>query len=438
MSDNLVNRSLSLLNTNDLNNVKSSDIDNIINSVFGADPVPNTTQHHIGCNKCRIVEDHAKGIIVCEDCGQVVDDVYDTIYEYHPHDGNEGDTSRTNIAYNKLLPHSSLGSTVNCNGRMRKLQIWNSVIYKERSLIAIFKQIHTICIHHNISKQIEDDSRIINYYVGKKIHLDGKNRGKPIITRGDNRKGIIGATLLIACTRNGEPRSTKEIALYCGIDEKDINKGLKSLRNILLGDAIIKDTGTSRISDFIQRKCDELQIKNVHANMALTIANNIERLNLASNHTTYSLSAACILLMGELNNVKHITRKKLSEVFDVSDVTIGKTYMQLEKYKTILTNDKLVYALLDKFNAKNKQRKITRCIWVQMEKFGVDTSEYTIDNTELSEASNVILYNARTLNFNNMEKHLSEIEQLFEFIDGAIMNEYNWIIKRFTNNNAHI
>ena len=409
-NNNALTISLNTLYTNNMHNMRGSDIDNIIMSVFGTNDVPQTRL----CPECHhddFVEDYSKGILICK-CGQVIDNLYDAIYERHQHDGDEGDMTRSNIAYNKLLPQSSLGTSLKGKGKIRKLQMWNSMQYRERSLMTIFKQIHTICTKHNIIKRIEDDTKIINSRISTKVHQTGKNKGKPIITRGDNRKGIIGATHLISCTRNGEPRSTKEIASYWGIDEKDINKGLKSLRCILVDDDIIKDTGTSKVTDFIRRKCDELQIKNKYTEIAIIIANNTDKLNLASNHTTYSLSAACILLMAEMNNIQCINRKRLSSIFNVSDVTIGKTFTQIEKYRNILVDNQQVNAILKRVDKFKQKKFINRAIWTQMKRFGVDTSKYMLDDSDIKDMKTYV--DAATTKLDASLKTLNNTEEIYK------------------------
>ncbi len=361
----------------DFANINVSDLDDIIDNVFDNKNNSNINVC-VECGSTNFTEDYSRGIVVCT-CGHVIREVYDFSFDRYQHD-DECDTGRNNFAYNKLLPHSSLGTTINGNGKMKKLHIWNSMPYKDRSLIATFKQIHNVCTKYRISKQIEDDAKIVCFHISRKIHKFGKNIGKPIITRGDNRKGIIAGTLFIACRRNGETRSIKEIASYWNITDRDANKGLKSLINMLLDDDIIKNTGTSKVSDFVKRKCDELEIKKIYTDTAVTIALNIDKLNIASNHTSYSLAAACILLISDIYNIAHVTRRNLSETFNVSDVTIGKTYAQIEKYKNILIDNNKVNYIVQLMQRYNK-RIITKEIWDKMTEFNVSTEKYVlIDN----------------------------------------------------------
>lgn len=345
------------------------------------------------CGSSDFIEDYARGMILCH-CGQVIDNIFDTGVEKRNYDGDDNEPARCGMVHNVLLPQSSLGTTITAKGKLRKLHIWNSMPYKERSDNIMFKRIHEICITQGIVKKIEDDAKILCKRVSGTVHTIGKNKGKPIITRGFNRAGIVAACLFIACRRNEESRSTKEIASYFNIDERDVNKGLRSLLTILNGDNIVKDIGTSKVIHFIKRKCDELQIKTKHADMAIIIAVNIEKLNIASNHTTYSLAAASILLMSDIVGLKTITKKKLSNAFyNLSDVTIGKTFKQIKDYRTILVDNAKVNEILIDISRQQKTHIITKEVWDQMKRFNVDISKFHLigrskqNNTESEQDS---------------------------------------------------
>jgi transcription initiation factor TFIIB len=334
------------------------------------------------CGSIDFIEDYTKGMILCT-CGQVIDTVFDNGAEKRNYDGDEGETVRCGIVHNRLLPQSSLGTAVTAKGKLKILHIWNSMPYKERSDNIMFKRIHAVCIAHGISKKIEDDSKILCKRVSGTVHKSGKNKGKPIITRGFNRSGIVAGCLFIACRRNDETRSTKEIAVYFDIDERDVNKGIRSLLDILDDDNIVKDIGTSKVVHFIQRKCDELHIKVQYAKMAMTIANNIDRLSIASNHTTYSLAAASILLLADINGLKFITKKQLSKTFcGLSDVTIGKTFKQIKDLSSILIDDAKVDEICKEIIFQKNKRIISEEVWNQMKRFNVSTDKYILEGYE--------------------------------------------------------
>jgi transcription initiation factor TFIIB len=365
--------------------ISNRDLEDLL--IAGGDAVNNEKKNEKNnicpdCGSSDFREDYTRGMIYCQ-CGQVIDTVFDNGMEKRNHDGDGDEPARCGIAHNKLLPQSSLGTTINAKGKLKKLHIWSAMPYKERSDNILFKRIHGVCVTNGIVRKIEDDSKILCKRVSGTVHKIGKNKGKPIITRGFNRSGIVAGCLFIACRRNDETRSTKEIAMYFGISERDVNKGIRSLLAILDDDTIIRDIGTSKVIHFIQRKCDELNITTQYTVMAKTIANNIDRMSIASNHTTYSLAAATILLTADINGLKSITKKKLSKTFcGLSDVTIGKTYKQIKHLKSILIDDAKVDEICREIVKRRNKRVVKKEVWDKMVQFGVDTSRYILEGHE--------------------------------------------------------
>ena len=334
------------------------------------------------CGETEFVEDAMRGMVVCK-CGQVIDDIIEDGAEKRYYDDDSG-TARCAVPHNKLLPQSSLGTSVNVSGKLRKLQTWCSMPYKERSNNVLYKRIQAVCTEFKIPGMVEYDAKLICMRVSSKVHTTGENIGKPIITRGRNRSGIVAGCLYIACRKNGTyTRSAREIADYFNVEESDVNKGVSSIQSILKNDPIIQDIGTSNVTDFIKRKCDELRIRNVDAKRAMTIGNNLERLGIASNHTTYALAAAAILLMSDINGLTHITKRVLSESFSkLTDVTIGKTYNQIQHLREILMSDMVTAEIIRRVNQKRKRRVLPQAVAEKMRDFGVDTSKYVIEGEE--------------------------------------------------------
>jgi transcription initiation factor TFIIIB Brf1 subunit/transcription initiation factor TFIIB len=341
------------------------------------------------CGGVKFEEDYTKGIIVCSSCGQVMDDLY-------AEDGGTkfdmDSNKRSNVVHNSLLPQSSLGSTQRVTGRLAQVSIWSRMPYKERSMNNLFEEIKTVCKKYNISKKIELDSKIICKKVCDQTHKTGKNKGKPIITRGENRKGIVASCLFIACSKYQETRSKTEIANYFGINEESLNKGYKSLKKILANDVLIADIKTSSVSDFIERKCDEMGILNVYKEQALNIAKNINKLNIASKHNTNSITSAVILFVSKLNNITQINKNIISKAFNnLSTVTIKKTYEEIDKFKPFLLNDELTNKLIKTFELRKKNKKvINKETYEKMLQFNIDVSKYRVMDQESIEDYNFI------------------------------------------------
>ena len=155
------------------------------------------------------------------------------------------------------------------------------------------------------------------------------------------------------------------------------------MENNIIKYSSVKNIGTSKVVHFIKRKCDELEIKIKHNKIAYIIANNIDKLNIASNHTTFSLASASILLMASICRLTHITKKKLSKAFyNLSEVTIGKTYNQIKQYRYILIDNVRVSDILIDINNKKEKKYITKEVLEKMNQFNIDTSKYTLLESE--------------------------------------------------------
>jgi hypothetical protein len=113
--------------------------------------------NNCGSDKTNSVSDSTKGIILCY-CGQVIDYIIDNSAEKRYND--EG-TARCAVMHNTLLPQSSLGTSVHVSGKLRKLQTWCAMPYKERSNNILYKKIDAICDENKILKMVEFDAKLI-------------------------------------------------------------------------------------------------------------------------------------------------------------------------------------------------------------------------------------------------------------------------------------
>lgn len=369
-------------NINDLNDIDEIfdiNINDYINKYSVGDTFSSDESRCLKCNGINFIDDYNQGHVVCADCGLIGDDILDSNPEWKTYDDSNSTVGRCGKIVNQLLPRSSTGTRVEAYGRIAILQRWDSMPYKERSLNIVFKKLDEICKNNNIPKKIYDDSCIMYKIVSERKHKSGKNKAKYIITRGINRNSIIAASLFYACRRNNIPRSPKEVASMFDLNETDLNKGAKNFLKLIKMNFYDKNMGTSKPIDFVRRKCDDLNIKSVYTAQAINISENIDKLNIASTHTSCSLAAASILLMAEINNLTSISKPKLAEVFGLSDVTIGKAYKKVREFKNLLVNDNKVNTVLDKINNDDKKHTISKDLYTRMKQFNVNTDIYKID-----------------------------------------------------------
>ena len=118
-----------------------------------------------------------------------------------------------------------------------------------------------------------------------------------------------------------------------------------------------------------------MNIKNEYMNQAIKIAKNIDKLNIITEHTQFSIAATSVLIMAELNSITNLTKKSLKNIFGVSNVTISKAYKKLERIRHILIDDNKINKLVQKLNKINESVEISDLIKERMEKFGLNENK---------------------------------------------------------------
>ncbi len=327
------------------------------------------------CFSSEFIEDTASGYIICE-CGQVISNIYDYRSEVRIYDDDsKTDNLRCNKVTNVLLPQSSLGTRLpnNIKGSLKKLQAWSAMPYRERSLYNDFKKINGCCEKLGFKKNIQESANIY-YSIAKSCkYTSGNNEGKFIITRGKNNRGIQAGSICISCKKNNTPFITKDICEYFNLNIKELNNGVKNILDLLKEKEFAIDVSSLKSESYIKKYCVDLNVKEDLMNQAIKISQNINKLNLASEHNQFSIAATSMLVMGENNNITSMTKKRLREMFGVSEVTISKTYKKIEKIKHILSDDKEVERIMNKMkiDESEEDEEIDPIILERMKKFNI-------------------------------------------------------------------
>jgi transcription initiation factor TFIIB len=283
------------------------------------------------------------GFLTCTNnkCGIIYKDLVDQSAEwrYYGADDNHGsDPTRCGMPINPLLVESSYGCKVLYNGAMtyemrkiRRYTEWQSMPYKEKSQYDDF-QVITIMAHNaGIPKMIIDDA--IRYH--KKISEH------EITFRGDNRDGILAASIYLSCRINDNPRTAKEIANIFHLDVTSSTKGCKNALSII--SKIEKDMetndktnfGKTTSSAFIERYCSKLNINNELTQVCKFISMKIEKMQMMTENTPHSIAAGVVYFVSQYCKL-NITKKDIKGVSDISEVTINKCQKKLEKLQDSL------------------------------------------------------------------------------------------------------
>ena len=373
---------------------------NMIDMIYGENNETKIKHNGSWCENCQdddVIEDTSHGIVVCKNCGQVVSNLLDTNPDWgHFGDGDKKDSGRNSLTISKLLPQSSIATTIggSCSSRIKTLHGWSAMPYKERSLNEVFKIIQSNCEKGKILKCIEDDAKIMYKNISDCKHLAGINKDKNIIIRGINRKSLIAACVLEACKKKNKTRSPKEIAKLFGIKNTEITKGHKTFLKLSKLKNLEIKTNFAKPEHFITRFCDELKIKKEYTEQAIQICNNVQKLHIASVHTPLSLATGSIYLMIHLNGF-NIQKRTIAEKFNVSQVTIAKAFKKLEPFINILTNDDICEQLNKEIVKYQEDIEISDELKPKFIRFGVN-----IDCTDVT-LNPFSIYNYKTYTFND-------------------------------------
>ena len=276
------------------------------------------------CDSCDNYVIH-EGITTCKICNNIISNISDGAEwrYYGASDSKTSDPTRCGMPTNILLPKSSLGSTVNFKNnnrsmnQIRRYQNFNGMPYKERSKFKVFNIITEKCSKNNINKKIINEAKSLY-----------NNISDIKISRGSNRDGIIAACVYFSCKECNVPRSTKEIAEIFDLKITVMTKGVKNFQEIMnlnRDNKLRIHKKSIHPCDFIDRFTDNMDIS---VSLVKEICELCLKNNIISQNTPQSIAAGCIyyfIKKKELN----ISKKELSDVCKISEVTINKCYKKI-------------------------------------------------------------------------------------------------------------
>jgi len=305
------------------------------------------------CERCEsMLAFSDEGFLTCTNskCGIIYKDLVDHSAEwryYGADDNQNSDPTRCGMPINPLLEESSYGCKVLCMGPMsyemrkiRRYTEWQSMPYKEKSQYDEFQIITIMAQNAGIPKMIIDDAIVYH----KKISE------YELSFRGDNRDGILAASIYISCRVNNYPRTAKEIAQIFHLDVTSATKGCKNALAII--NNLEKDMDNKEKTNFaktkpeafIERYCSKLNINNELTKLSQFISMKIEKKDIMPENTPPSIAAGVVYFISQICKL-NISKRDVKNVSETSEVTINKCYKKLEKIK----EDLVPAAILKKY-----------------------------------------------------------------------------------------
>lgn len=334
----------------------------------------------INCGSDNLILDSSNGYNVCQNCGVINKYFLDETPEFS---GDKNSSSRYGCPTNYFYQKSALGTKIKTKGysRISNLQKQGQIPYKEKSLMETLKKIQKKCKDHNITQPIIDNAKNLYKKVNDSKHKTGKRKGKNRIMRCDNRKAILAACVFYACKMHRDVRCPKEIADIYELDIKSVNRGIRKFLEYVNIEELMIQFKSSQSSDFIERFASKLNIEPKYIKIAKDISDNIHKLDLASTHEPPSVAAGCLLLVVNMYHLD-ISKKNISDIFKISDVTISKTYRRIHPFHKIITNNQITNLVLEKKRSKpKKMSEITNDTLVKNKEY-LSESEESMDEVD--------------------------------------------------------
>ncbi|KYR02804.1 transcription initiation factor IIB [Tieghemostelium lacteum] len=287
------------------------------------------------CPVCKnndpdIVEDYAKGDLICRGCGVVLGDrIIDEHSEWRTFSNSEStgaDPNRVGGPTNPLLREAALSTTIGKGakdtGSLSKLQNRNALGSGDRNLLAAFSEIGRMVDRLGLPQTIHDKANELYRMMDDR---------KPL--RGKSADGMMAAALYMACRIDGTTRQFKEIAiLTSNVTKVDISRCYKTMKDSL-SDYISLQTITSE--DFITRYCSELKLPLDVKKSAEHVSKTAQDMGIVSGKSPISVTAASIYMVSQCSTEKR-SQKEISNISGISEVTIKNTYKDLYNHRESL------------------------------------------------------------------------------------------------------
>lgn len=287
------------------------------------------TQHCPECNS-RIYTDEERGENVCSNCGLVVsEDHIDHGPEWRSFEDTENQ-SRVGAPTTTMMHDKGLSTVIgwqnkdsggqSLNSRQRKriarLRTWDERARtkdsRDRNLKQALGEIERMGSALNLPEQVEETASVIY----RKCLKEDLLRGRSI-------EGVATAALYAAARQCGVPRTLDEFETVCRVERMEISRTYRYLAEKL--DLGVEPTNPK---DYLRRFASDLDLDEAVIQRAQALLDSGQQSNLYSGRNPVGMAAAALYAAGKIENVD-ITQREVSNVVDMSTVTIRNRYQEL-------------------------------------------------------------------------------------------------------------
>ncbi|WP_423746381.1 transcription initiation factor IIB (plasmid) [Haladaptatus sp. SPP-AMP-3] len=286
------------------------------------------------CPECggNVISDEGRGETVCAECGLVVEeDSVDRGPEWRAFDSKEKDQkSRVGAPTTKMMHDKGLstnigwqdkdayGNTLGSRQRekMQRLRTWNERFRtrdsKERNLKQALGEIDRMASALGLPKNVRETASVIYRRALDEDLLPGRSI-----------EGVATSAVYAAARQTGVPRSLDEVAAVSRIDEMEFKRTYRY---------IVRELGLEiQPADplsYVSRFASDLDISDESERRAKDLLKTAKEQGVHSGKSPVGLAAAAVYAGALLSNEK-VTQSEVSDVANVSEVTIRNRYQEL-------------------------------------------------------------------------------------------------------------
>ncbi len=301
------------------------------------------------CPGCKVVveKNDDDDIIVCHDCGTILERVIDSTAEYRffgSEDRSSNDPCRVGAPIDHRFPSSTLGTIIlnrssggpasagKAMARIRRYHIWNMIPYKERSLLQVFEQFALTATNFGINTRAIDMAKQL--YIQLVEHCD---------RRGMSRNCVVASSVYAGLKMVGEPRKPKEIADMFHLTTAQFTKSYKYFQEVLalarqrgqIADTLAPaNQASTRASDYVTHPLSKLPVNRGHyADLqfaAIQVANKAEDILISPENMPPSLAAGVLAFVLQRSGYEDIPLSRIASVCNVSEGTLAKCLKRLD------------------------------------------------------------------------------------------------------------
>jgi transcription initiation factor TFIIB len=287
-----------------------------------------------GCPECggKLTADSEHGETVCRDCGLVVEeDEIDRGPEWRAFDSAEKDEKSrvgaptTNMMHDKGLStnidwrdQDAYGNSLGSRQRqkMQRLRKWNERFRtrdsKERNLKQALGEIDRMASALGLPDNVRETASVIYRRALDENLLPGRSI-----------EGVSTASVYAAARQAGVPRSLDEVAGVSRVEKSEIARTYRY---------VVRELGLevqpADPESYVPRFASELGLSEEAENRARQLLKNAKEQGVHSGKSPVGLAAAAVYAASLLTNEK-TTQAAVSEVADISEVTIRNRYHEL-------------------------------------------------------------------------------------------------------------